>query len=270
MPRDGDSVGVLTIAGDIVDGKSVAGSAGSDTVARAVLDGLAKKRLKALVVRIDSPGGSAIASEDMRRAIMEAKAQKLPIVVSMGSVAASGGYWVSTAGDVIFAQPTTITGSIGIFGIIPTFENSLSKLGVTADGVKTTPLSGQPDVMGGTNAQTDAIFQAGIENGYREFVTRVSQARKLTPARVDEIGQGRVWDGGTGHQLGLVDRFGGLKDAIDEAARRASLKPEDVHAEYLEKKPSWFGKLIERLSWSGDDDDEASGQGGDAFNPDRR
>ncbi|GAA0311694.1 signal peptide peptidase SppA [Sphingomonas oligophenolica] len=264
LPTDGDAIGVLTIAGDIVDGKSKGGNVGADTVDKALLQGLAKKKLKALVVRIDSPGGSALASEDMRRAIMEAKAQKLPVVISMGSLAASGGYWVSTAGDVIFAQPTTITGSIGIFGIIPTFENTLKKIGITTDGVKTTPLSGQPDVVGGTNAQTDAIFQAGIENGYREFVTRVSQARKLSPARVDEIGQGRVWDGGTAHQIGLIDRFGGLKDAIDEAARRAGLKPENVHAEYLEKKPGWFAKLVERLGRS-DDDDDSVDQGSDAF-----
>jgi len=252
LPTGGDAIGVLTIAGDIVDGRSSGENVGADTVDKLLLDGLANKKLKALVVRIDSPGGSALASEDMRRAIQEAKAQKLPIVISMGSLAASGGYWVSTAGDVIFAQPTTITGSIGIFGIIPTFENTLFR-------------SGQPDVMGGTNAQTDAIFQAGIENGYRAFVTRVSQARKLSPARVDEIGQGRVWDGGTAHQLGLVDRFGGLNDAVAEAARRAGLKPQDVHAEYLEKKPNWLAKLIGRIARSDDGDDDSSSQGDDAF-----
>src|SRR3546814_14524205 len=107
----------------------------------------------------------------------------------MGSLAASGGYWVSTAGDAIFAEPNTITGSIGIFGIIPTFENTLKKIGITSDRVKTTPLSGQPDIIGGTNPQVDAIFQAGIEHGYREFIARVSEARKLTPERVDEIAQ---------------------------------------------------------------------------------
>ncbi|MDH7972687.1 signal peptide peptidase SppA [Sphingomonas sp. AR_OL41] len=258
LPTGGDAIGVLTIAGDIVDGKSNGGSVGSDTVAKAVLDALAKKKLKALVVRVDSPGGSALASEDMRMAIVEARAQKLPIVISMGSVAASGGYWVSTAGDVIFAEPTTITGSIGIFGIIPTFENTLKKIGVTTDGVKTTPISGQPDIMGGTNKETDAIFQAGIENGYRQFVTRVAQARHLTPARVDEIGQGRVWDGGTAHQLGLVDRFGGLQDAIAEAAKRAGLKVEDVHAEYLEKKPGRWATLLAGLFRDDDDEDSAT------------
>ena len=262
LPSAGSKIGVLTIAGDIVDGKSGGGNVGADTVVKLLLDALAKKDLKALVVRVDSPGGSALASEDMRRAIAEAKAQKLPIVVSMGSLAASGGYWVSTAGDVIFAEPTTITGSIGIFGIIPTFENTLKKIGLTTDGVKTTPLSGQPDVLGGTNPETDAIFQAGIEHGYAQFIQRVADARKLTTTRVDEIGQGRVWDGGTAHQLGLVDRFGGLQDAVDEAARRAGLKPEDVHAEYIEKKPGAFAKLLQQFADSNKDDDASAG---DAF-----
>ncbi|WP_431312199.1 signal peptide peptidase SppA [Sphingomonas immobilis] len=261
----GGKIGVITIAGDIIDGKSQNGSAGGDTVAKLVLDGLAKKDLKALVVRVDSPGGSALASEVMRTAISQAKAQKLPIVVSMGGVAASGGYWVSTAGDRIFAQPTTITGSIGIFGIIPTFENTLKKIGVTTDGVKTTPISGQPDIYSGTNAETDAIFQAGIENGYRQFITRVANARHKTPAQVDEIGQGRVWDGGTARQLGLVDQFGGLNDAIAEAAKRAGLKAGDYHAEYLEKKPGAFAKLIEQFTKSNNDDEDAATSGGDAF-----
>ena len=263
LPKSGDAIGVITVAGDIVDGKAGAGTAGGDTIAKLVLDGLAKKQLKALVVRIDSPGGSALASETIRRAILEAKAQKLPIVVSMGSLAASGGYWVATAGDTIFAEPTTITGSIGIFGIVPTFENSLKKLGITSDGVKTTPLSGQPDVVGGTTPEIDAILQSGIENGYQQFITRVATARKMTTARVNEIGQGRVWDGGTAHQLGLVDRFGTLDDAIAEAAKQAKLDPKAVHAEYLEKKPGWFAKFAADLGRK--DDEDGADQTGDAY-----
>ena len=259
----GDAIGVITVAGDIVDGTAKAGTAGGDTIAKLVEDGLAKKSLKALVVRVDSPGGSALASERIRRAILEAKAQSLPIIVSMGSVAASGGYWVSTAGDAIFAEPNTITGSIGIFGIIPTFENSLKKLGITADGVKTTALSGQPDVFGGTSPEIDTILQSGIENGYRQFLTRVATARHKTVDQVNEIAQGRVWDGGTARQLGLVDKFGTLQDAIDEAARRAKLDPAKVHAEYLEKKPSWFSKLA--ADFGRKDEDETSDQAGDAY-----
>ncbi|OYY77478.1 MAG: signal peptide peptidase SppA [Sphingomonas sp. 28-62-20] len=263
LPTSGDAIGVVTVAGDIVDGKAGPGTAAGDTISKLVLDGLAEKKLKALVVRVDSPGGSALASETIRLAILEAKAQKLPIIVSMGSVAASGGYWVATAGDTIFAEPNTITGSIGIFGIIPTFENSLKKLGITADGVKTAPLSGQPDVVGGTNAEVDGILQAGIEHGYRQFLSRVASARKMTPEKVDSIAQGRVWDGGTARQIGLVDRFGTLKDAIDEAARRAKLDPTKVHAEYLEKKPGWFSKFA--ADFGRKDDDEEATPSGDAF-----
>ncbi|MEN2785781.1 signal peptide peptidase SppA [Sphingomonas qilianensis] len=258
LPTSGDQIGVLTVAGDIVDGKAPAGRAGGDTISKALLDGLAKKNLKALVVRIDSPGGSALASEKIRTAILEAKARKLPVVISMGSLAASGGYWVATAGDTIFAEPTTITGSIGIFGIIPTFENTLAKIGVTSDGVKTTPLSGQPDVIGGTNPETDRLLQSAIEHGYAQFIGRVAKARKMTPERVNEIAQGRVWDGGTARQIGLVDRFGTVDDAIAEAAKRAGLKG-NVQAVYLEKEPGWLGKLAAQFRGGSNDEDDAEG-----------
>ena len=262
LPTSGDAIGVVTVAGNIVDGKGGPGTAAGDTISKAVLDGLAKDKLRALVVRVDSPGGSALASEQIRLAILEAKRKGLPVIVSMGSLAASGGYWVSTAGDTIFAEPSTITGSIGIFGIIPTFENALAKIGVTTDGVKTTALSGQPDIYGGTNPAIDSILQSGIENGYRQFIGRVAAARRMTPQRVDQIGQGRVWDGGTARQLGLVDRFGTLKDAVDFAARRAKLDPAKVHVTYLEKKPGWASGLAE--AFGGDDDDSAT-PSGDAF-----
>jgi protease IV len=265
--KDGDAIGVITVAGEIVDGKAGPGTAGGDTVSALLLKGLAEKKLKALVVRVDSPGGSALASERIRQAILQAKAQGLPVVVSMGSLAASGGYWVSTPGDVIFAEPNTITGSIGIFGIIPTFENTLAKIGVTSDGVKTTPLTGQPDLYAGTNETVDRILQSGIEQGYRRFVGLVSQSRKLTPSRVDEIGQGRVWDGGTARQLGLVDRFGNLSDAVAEAAKRAKLDPAKVHALYLEKEPSWFEQLVASFAAGGGEEDEeaAPESGGDIY-----
>jgi protease-4 len=263
LPTGGDAIGVVTVAGDIVDGRAPAGTAGGDTIADFILKGLATKKLKALVVRVDSGGGSALASERIRSAVMQAKAKGLPVVVSMGGVAASGGYWVATGGDAIFAEPTTITGSIGIFGIIPTFEKTLAKIGLTADGVRTTPLSGQPDVLAGTNPQVDALLQAGVEHGYRQFIARVAAARHMTPARVNEIAQGRVWDGGTAHQIGLVDRFGTLGDAIAEAARRAKLDPAKVHAEYLEKKPGWAGQLAKQIAGSGDDDDDSAAT--DAF-----
>lgn len=256
----GDAIGVITVAGEIVDGKAGPGTAGGDTVSGLLLKGLADKKLKALVVRVDSPGGSAMASEQIRQAILQAKAQGLPVVVSMGSLAASGGYWVATAGDVIFAEPDTITGSIGIFGLLPTFENSLAKIGVTTDGVRSTPLSGQPDVLGGINPATDRILQAAIENGYSRFINLVAQSRKLTPQRVDEIGQGRVWVGGIAHQLKLVDRFGGLQAAIDEAARRAKLDPAKVHPVYLEKAPSEWMRFLSGFTRDDDSDDDWADQ----------
>jgi protease-4 len=261
LSKAGDGIGVVTVAGDIVDGEGGPGSAHGDTIAKLILDGLATKNLKALVVRVDSPGGSVLASERIRLAILEAKKKGLPIVVSMGGVAASGGYWVSTPADMIFAEPSTITGSIGIFGIIPTFEKTLAKIGITTDGVKATPLSGQPDVFAGTTPQLDTILQAGIENGYRQFLGRVAQSRGMTPERVDQLAQGRVWDGGTARQLKLVDGFGGLQDAIREAAKRAKLDPATVHAEYLEKEPGLAAQLA--ASFGQNDDDDAAG--GDVF-----
>ena len=252
---------MLTIAGNIVDGEAGPGTAAGDTIAKALLDGLAKKKLKALVVRVASPGGSVLASEQIRQAILEAKRQKLPVIVSMGGLAASGGYWVSTPADLISAEPGTITGSIGIFGLIPSFENTLAKIGITTDGVKTTPLTGQPDVLGGFTPMLDTILQAGIENGYRQFLTRVAESRHMSVEKVDTIAQGRVWDGGTARQIGLVDRFGTLSDAIAEAARRAKLDPAKVHAEYLEKKPGFAAMLAEGF----DSDDDDTQQGGDVF-----
>ncbi|MBX3595626.1 signal peptide peptidase SppA [Sphingomonas sp.] len=257
LPTGGDAIGVITVAGEIVDGKGAGDQAGGDAIAEQLLKGLAKKKLKALVVRVDSPGGSALASERIRQAILQAKAQGLPVVTSMGSLAASGGYWVSTPGDIIFAEPNTITGSIGIFGLLPTFEKTLAKIGVSADGVQTTPLTGQPDIYSGTNQVFDTVLQAGIEDGYRRFTGLVAQSRKMTPQRVDEIGQGRVWIGGTARQLGLVDRFGNLDDAIAEAAKRAKLDPKNVHAVYLEKEPGFFETLIANWASSGDDEEEA-------------
>ena len=255
LPKTGQ-IGVLTVAGDIVDGDGGAGSAGGDTVSRLLYKGLAEQDLKALVLRVDSPGGSVLASERIRLAVVEAKRRGLPVVVSMGGLAASGGYWISTPGDAIFAEPGTITGSIGIFGIVPTFENTLAKIGVTTDGVKTTPLSGQPDVLGGTNPATDALFQSAIEHGYRQFLTRVSQARKLPVPRVNEIAQGRVWSGGDARQLGLVDRFGNLDDAIAEAARRAKLDAKSVV--WLEDEPGFAAEIAKMIAQQEEDEEDAS------------
>lgn len=243
-PSAGKQIGVVTIAGTIVDGEGGPGSAAGDTVAKQIYEALDEKDLKALVVRVDSPGGSVAASEKIRLAIAAAKAKKIPVIVSMANLAASGGYWISLPADVIFAEPSTITGSIGIFGVIPSAEAGLAKIGVNADGVKTTPLSGEPDVLGGFSPDFDRVAQAAIENGYRDFITRVAAARKKTPEQVDAIGQGRVWAGGTARQNGLVDRLGGMDEALAEAAKRAGLKPDGWHAVYIEPQPSFAGALL--------------------------
>ena len=240
----GDAVGIIHVAGPIVDGEAPGGSAGGDTVSALIGEGLAKKNLKALVLRVDSPGGSALASEKIRLALMEAKKAGLPVIVSMGNVAASGGYWVAMAGDKIFAEPSTITGSIGVFGIIPSFENTLGRYGVTSDGVTTTPLSGQPDFIGGFNPETDNFIQTSVENIYTQFLQLVSASRKLPLEKVAEIAQGRVWDGGTARQLGLVDAFGSLDDAVAEAAKRAKIAPDDVRRVVLAPKESYLSGLL--------------------------
>ena len=257
IPRGG-TIGVATVAGVITDGEAGPGTAGGDTIAAQIRKGLAENNLKALVVRVDSPGGSALASEQIRVAILEAKRKGLPVIVSMGNLAASGGYWVATAGDHVFAEPGTITGSIGVFGIVPSFEETLAKIGVTTDGVQTTPLSGQPDLLGGMNPAVDQLFQAGVEGTYARFVALVSEARKLPPARVNEIAQGRVWDGGTARQLGLVDQFGSLDAAVAEAARRAKIDPDDARVVYLEEGPSFFETMLQGLMR----DDEEAERGG--------
>ncbi len=243
----GAQIGVVTIAGTIVDGEGGPGTAAGDTVSGLIYDALDNKDLKALVVRVDSPGGSVMASEKIRLAIEAAKAKKIPVIVSMGNLAASGGYWISLPADVIFADPATITGSIGIFGVIPSAEAGLAKIGVNADGVKTTPLSGEPDILNGFSPEFDRVAQSAIENGYRQFLTRVATARKKTPEQVDAVAQGRIWAGGTARQLGLVDRTGGMHDALAEAAKRAGLKPDGWHAEYIEPPTSFAGTLISGL-----------------------
>lgn len=263
--RSGGHVAVLTVAGTIVDGNARAGTAGGDTIARALEQGLQHDDIRALVVRVDSPGGSVTGSERIRRAVMTARARGIPVVISMGSVAASGGYWVATAGDVIFAEPSTITGSIGVFGILPSFQGTLQKLGVGVDGVATTPLSGQPDVLRGPSPEASQLLQMGVEGTYRRFISLVARARHLPPARVNEIAQGHVWDGGTAHQLGLVDRFGSLGDAIAEAARRAHLDGDDARPRFLEREPGWLGRLLANAARGDDDDPTTQTQARDAF-----
>lgn len=242
--RGGSPIGVVTISGEIVDGEGGPGVAAGDSISELIYKAVEEDDLKALVLRIDSPGGSVTASEKIRLAIAEAKRRKLPVVVSMANVAASGGYWISTPADAIFAEPETITGSIGIFGVLPSGREALAKWGVTTDGVRTTPLSGEPDVLGGISPAFDRLAQAVVEKGYRDFLTRVAASRKKTVAQVDAIGQGRVWAGGTARQLGLVDRLGGLDAALAEAARLAKLGKDDWHPRYIEPQSDLASTLL--------------------------
>ena len=240
----GGEIGILTVAGMIVDGEAALGTAGAETVVAGLEQGLQSGTLKALVVRIDSPGGSTLASERIRRAILAVRQRGIPVVISFGSVAASGGYWIATAGETIFAEPSTITGSIGVFGILPSFEGTLEKVGVGADGVRTTPLSGEPDLFRGISPEASRIIQTGVESTYRRFLQLVSTARRIPVQRVHEIAQGRVWDGGTARQIGLVDRFGSLDDAVAEAARRANLDVDEAEIVFLEKEPDFLTQIL--------------------------
>ncbi len=247
----GDSIAVVPLVGNIVDGEAPSGTAGGETISEHILDAVADPKIKALVLRVDSGGGSAEASERIRLALRLARdGRKIPVVVSMGNVAASGGYWVATSSDRIVAEPDTITGSIGVFGLLPSFEGSLAKLGIGADGVATTPLSGQPDLLTGPNETSSAMSQAAVEQIYARFTGLVAQNRRLPIERVREIAEGRVWAGGDARQLGLVDRFGGLDVAIEEAARLAKLDPKKVHPVYFEESDSPLGALLSGLSGS--------------------
>ena len=251
--QPGRGIGVVTIAGEIVDGDAGPGTAGGNRIAD-LLDDATDQNLAALVVRVDSPGGSVGGSEQIRRAIERYKAKGVPVVVSMANMAASGGYWVSTPGGRIFAEPGTITGSIGIFAVIPSFERALGDIGVSGDGVKTTPLSGQPDVFTGLSPAVSDMLQANVESGYARFLGLVARARGKTPEQVDAIAQGRVWDGGSAPQNGLVDQFGGLDEALAHAAAAARLEPGKWHPVFLGEKTDAFSSFLESLR---EDDDSA-------------
>lgn len=244
-PKQGKAVAVVTVAGEIVDGDAGPGTAGGDRIAD-LIDGVTKSDDYAgLVLRVNSPGGSVMASERIRAAVDRVKAKGLPVAVSMGSLAASGGYWVSTPAQRIFAEPSTITGSIGVFAVIPTLEQTLPQFGVTTDSIRTTPLSGQPDVLGGFSPQVEALLQGQVEQTYSRFLGLVAKARGKSPADIDKIAQGRIWDGGTARQLGLVDQFGGLDDAVAWVAKQA--KADTFHASYVEDEPSPFAQILRQM-----------------------
>ena len=251
----GGAIAVINVAGEIVDGKAGPGTAGGTRIAK-LIDEANADGAKALVLRVDSPGGSVMASEEIRTALERfragtAETGRRPVIASMANVAASGGYWVSTAADKIYAEPGTITGSIGIFALVPSFERALADFGVRSDGVRSTPLSGQPDLLTGLTPEVKAMIQASIESNYGRFLGLVAAARKKSPAEVATFAEGRAWDGGTARQKGLVDQFGGLDDALADAAQRARLG-QDWSPAWYGDKPDPYLSLIEQ--WRGDDE----------------
>ncbi len=264
------SIGVVTVAGMIVDGKAGPGTAGGTSISTLIDKAVGEGNLKALIVRVDSPGGSVLASEQIRQSILNAKSKKIPVVVSMGSVAASGGYWVSTPGDFIYAEPSTITGSIGVFGILPSFEGTLQKLGIGADGVQTTPLSGEPDIFKGPSPVADRLLQAGVDSIYRRFLGIVAQARHKTPGQVDQIAQGRVWDGGTARQLGLIDGFGNLHDAVEKAGALAKISNPKNQVRFLKRPTTFEETLVEMLASDASQPDTSDQDAFAAISPDTK
>ncbi|MET1255584.1 signal peptide peptidase SppA [Aliikangiella maris] len=221
-------VAVITAKGEILDGEHKEGVIGGETVARLIRKTRSNDKVKAIVLRVDSGGGSAFASELIREELVKAQEDGIKVVASMGDVAASGGYWISATADEIWAMPTTITGSIGIFGMIPTFEKTLNKYGVFRDGVGTTRYANPVDIGQPLKPEVAEIIQTSIEAGYEEFLALVAKGRGMTRDEVDKIAQGRVWSGKQAHEFGLIDQLGSLNDAIASAAKLANLENYDT------------------------------------------
>ena len=244
-PLLGDAVAVVTASGPIVTGSQPRGVVAAKNMAKLLGEAREDDAVKAVVLRVDSGGGSVLASELIRQEVVRVQEAGKPVVVSMGSVAASGGYWIGANADEIWAAPTTLTGSIGIFAIVPTFEDSLGEIGVTWDGVGTGPFVGALDPTGGLGGAVARALQASIDHGYRQFVDLVAESRGMTPEQVDAIGQGRVWTGEQAFERGLVDNLGHLQDAIDSAAALAEL--ESFGVRYLEAPASPRDMLLRTL-----------------------
>ncbi|MCF8474769.1 MAG: signal peptide peptidase SppA [Emcibacter sp.] len=236
-----DIIAVVYANGTIMDGQQPQGKAGGDTVSRHLQEARLNEKVKAVILRVDSPGGSAFASEVIRQEILLLKEAGKPVVVSMGSLAASGGYWISANADEIWASPTTITGSIGIFGAIPNFEGTLGAIGINSDGVGTTPLTSAL-VMKPLSEKIQSVFQSSIENGYNRFLNIVAEGRHMTVEQVNDIAQGRVWTGNQAVKIGLVDKLGTFDDALYATASRAAL--DDYKVVYWEDPIPWDMKLI--------------------------
>lgn len=244
-------VAIVVAEGEITGGEQPPGTIGGVSTAALLREARDDDHVKALVLRVDSPGGEVFASEQIRREIVALKAAGKPVVVSMGDLAASGGYWISMNADKIYADPSTITGSIGIFGMIPTVPRALEKIGVHTDGVGTTRLAGAFDITRPLSPEVGTVIQSVIDKGYADFTGRVATARKRPVADIDAVARGRVWSGAQAKERGLVDALGGLPEAIADVAARAKLgKAEDYRVRYVEKMPTPFERFFASFAQS--------------------
>jgi protease-4 len=239
-------VALVFASGNILDGNQPEGSVGGDTIASIFKEIQDDEKVKAIVLRVDSPGGSAFASDVIRDAIAETRKNNIPVVVSMGSYAASGGYWIATESDHVMAMSTSITGSIGVYGVIPTFEDSLQALGIHSDGVGTSSISGMLQLDQAMTPQAEMIIQSGVEHVYTRFLSLVANSRNSTPSDIHKIAQGRVWTGEKALQLGLVDELGDLNDAIKSAATLAGIS--DYKVDYRRKKLSFLEQAMMEIN----------------------
>lgn len=247
-PADtGGTIAVIFANGAIMDGEETPGNVGGDTTASQIRDARLDPKVKAIVLRVNSPGGSANASEVIRAELAAARAAGKPVVVSMGGMAASGGYWISTPANYIVASPSTLTGSIGIFGVINTVENSLSSIGVHSDGVSTSPLA-DISMTKALSPEVQQMMQLSIEYGYKRFITLVADARKRTPEQIDKIAQGHVWTGEDAKANGLVDSLGDFDDAVAKAAELAKLK--QWHLDYYQDEPTVLDMVMDSMTGS--------------------
>ncbi|HKN04678.1 MAG TPA: signal peptide peptidase SppA [Buttiauxella sp.] len=243
----GDAVAIILADGAIMDGQETPGQVGGDTTAQQIREARLDPKVKAIVLRVNSPGGSVSASEVIRDELQAAREAGKPIVVSMGGMAASGGYWISTPANYIVASPNTLTGSIGIFGVINTVENSLDAIGVHTDGVATSPLA-DVAVTKSLPPEVQQMMQLTIENGYKRFITLVADSRKKTPEQIDAIAQGHVWTGQDAKANGLVDSLGDFDDAVAKAVELAKLK--SWHLDFWQDDPSFIDMVFDSMSGS--------------------
>lgn len=239
-------VGIIVASGEIFDGRQAPGSIGGESTSNLLREARYDKGVKAVVLRVDSPGGSEFASEKILREVQALRKAGKPVVVSMSTYAASGGYYIAAAANQIFASPTTITGSIGVFSYIPTFQRTLEKIGVKTDGIGTTPLAGDLRIDRPLGHVTKQLLQASVDHAYAQFLRRVADGRKKSVEEVDKIAQGRVWAGADAQRIGLVDQLGGLKDATDAAAKLAQLGS-DYDLDYIEPELSLREQLLMQI-----------------------